>query len=95
MPHEILFQPVDTLNTEEEPVQEVEDEWDELQQESITDRVALFLANLRSTSSQTFSNMNFVVKQTFSLIRDIVSRLQSKTRSLFSQFGLDQNPQVP
>lgn len=70
------------------------DEWDELAQEGITDRVALFLAYLRSRSSQTFSNINHVVQQTSSLIGDIVGRLKTKTMSLFSHFGHDQIPQV-
>ena len=68
--------PVKFLNAEEVPAQEAVDEWDELEQEGITNRVALFLANLRSKSSQTFSTINFVVQQTSSLISDIVGRLQ-------------------
>ena len=73
---------------------EQEGEWDELEQEGITDRVALFLAHLRSRSSQTFSNINHVVQKTSSLFGDIVGRLKTKTMSLFSHFGHDQSPQV-
>lgn len=82
---------------EMEPAQQneaVEENWDELEPEGITNRVALFLAHLRSKSSMTYSNLNFVVQHTSSLISDIVSRLQSKTMSLFRQFGLDQNQEV-
>lgn len=95
VPLEGLVWPVDSRNAGEKQDQEVEEEWDELQQESITDWVALFyIANLRSKSSQTFSSLNFVVQQTPSYIGDIVSRLQSRTMSLFKYFGLDQSPQV-
>lgn len=53
--------------------------------------VALFLAHLRFKYCMTHSNLNFVVQHTSSLISDIASRLQSKTMSLFHQFGLDQS----
>jgi len=56
--------------------------------------VALFLAHLRSKSSMTYSNLNFVVQHTSSLIGDIVYRLKSNTMSLFNQFGLNQRPEV-
>lgn len=88
---------VEMLNADMEPAQgdeEVEEDWDELQPECITNRVALFLAHLKSKSSMTYSNLNFVVQHTSSLINNIVSRLQSKTMSLFRQFGLDQSPEV-
>ncbi len=102
-PANILHQPANVFNVDEDDEQEQvegvqaeasDDDWDELEQEGITDRVALFLAHLRSRSSQTFSNINYVVKQTSSLIGDIVNRLKTKTMSLFSQLGHDQNPQV-
>lgn len=56
--------------------------------------VALFLAHLRFKYCMTHSNLNFVVQHTSSLISDIASRLQSKTMSLFHQFGLDQSQEV-
>lgn len=65
-----------------EPAQgdeEVEEDWDKLEPEGINNRVALFLAHLKSKSSTTYSNLNFVVQHTSSLISDIFSRLQSKT----------------
>ena len=73
---------VEMLSAEMEPAQgdeEVEEEWDELEPGGITNRVALFLAQLRSKSSMTYSNLNFVVQHTSSLISDIVSSQQSKT----------------
>ena len=48
------------VQVEGEQADELDDEWDELEQEGITDRVALFLAHLRSRSSQIFSNINHV-----------------------------------
>lgn len=99
-----MHQPANVFNVnnqddEQEQVEDVQaeqldDDWDELEQEAITDRVALFLAHLRSRSSQTFTNINYVVEHTSSLIGDIVNRLKTKTMSLFSQLGHDQNPQV-
>lgn len=58
---------VEMLNAEMEPEQgseEVGEDWDELEPESIINRVALFLAHLRSKSSMTLSNLNFVVQHT-------------------------------
>lgn len=57
-------------------------------------RVALFLAHLRSKSNLTYSNLNFMVKHTSSLIGDIVSNIESKTMSVFRSFGLNQSPAV-
>lgn len=65
----------------------VEEEWDDFDKEEITNSLALFLAKLRAQSSQTHSAVNFVVKQTASLITDIVGGLQEKTMSLFQRFG--------
>lgn len=87
-------QSFELLYSTEEPVQDVENEWDDLEQDSITKRVALFLANLRSKPSQTFSTINLVVRQTSSLISDIVGRLQSKTMSVFRTFGHEHTPEV-
>lgn len=50
-------QNVEMLNAEMEPAQgdeEVEEDWDELEPEGITNRVALFLAHLKSKSSMTY-----------------------------------------
>lgn len=93
----VYVQNIEMLNAEMEPAEgdeEVEKDWDELAPEGITNWVALFFAHLRSKSSMTYSNLNFVVQHTSSLIGDIVSRLQSKTMSLFRQFGLDQSPEA-
>lgn len=38
------------------------EEWDELEDDNIRDRVALFLARLKSKSSQTFSGIRDVVE---------------------------------
>lgn len=88
-------QPVDIPFAE--PVQrdeEVVDEWEELGQVDMTNRVALFLAHLRSKSTLTYSNLNFMVQHTTSLIGDIVSKLESSTMSVFRHFGLDQCQEV-
>ena len=61
--------------------------WDDLDEEGISGRVALFLANLRSRSNITFSLLNFVVGRTTDLIGDIVEHLQSKTMALLSTLG--------
>lgn len=73
----------------ETPTQENKDDdyWDELEPETITERIALFLATLKSKSAQTYSTVSFVVQQTSSLISDIVGSLQSKTLSLFEKLG--------
>lgn len=81
------------LNAEGQPAEKVE-EWDEIEPESITDRVATFLAHLKSVSSQTWSGIHFFVEQTSSLISDIVGRLQSRTMAVFSRLGHDQSPEV-
>ena len=70
------------------------EEWDEIEPQGITDRVALFLAHLRSVSSQTLSGIHLVVEQTSSLISDIVGRLQSRTMAVFSSLGHNQSPEV-
>lgn len=102
-PANVLHQLANDFNVDEDDnneqvegvqAEQLDDDWDELEQEGITDRVALFLAHLRSRSSQTFTNINYVVKHTSSLIGDIVNRLKTKTMSLFSQLGHDQSPQV-
>lgn len=81
------------LLAEDQPAVEVE-EWDEIGPEGITDRVALFLARLRSVPSQTLSGIHFVVDQTASLISDIVGRLQLRTMAVFRGLGHGQNPEV-
>lgn len=81
------------LNAEGQPAEEVE-EWDEIEPEGITDRVAHFLAHLRSVPSQTLSGIHFFVEQTSSLISDIVGRLQSRTLAVFSSLGHNEIPEV-
>ena len=76
------FLNVEGQPAEEQPAEEVE-EWDEIDSEGITDRVALFLAHLRSVPSQTLSGIHLVVEQTSSLIADLVGRLQSRTMAVF------------
>ena len=101
-PDDPLEGPAQPVHTQfSQPVQgdvevevEEEDEWEELGQVDMTNRVALFLAHLRSKSNLTFSNLNFMVQHTSSLIGDIVSKLESKTMSLFRHFGLDQSQEV-
>lgn len=67
------------------------EQWDELEDESITDRVALFLARLRSKSSQTFSGIKDVVENTSHLIKDIVGNLKRKTVSFLREIGQFEN----
>lgn len=78
------------------PTQDNEDNdyWDELEPETITERIALFLATLKSKSAQTYSTVSFVVQQTSSLISDIVGSLQRKTLSLFGKLGQKDDPRV-
>jgi hypothetical protein len=68
--------------------------WDDLDEEGISGRVALFLANLRSRSNITFSLLNFVVGRTTDLIGDIVEHLQSKTMALLITLGHAHSPEV-
>lgn len=56
--------------------------WDDLAEEDITYRGACFLAKLKAQSNQTYSAINYMVKQTSSLISDIVGILQTKTMAL-------------
>jgi len=64
---------------------------DNLEEEEMTDRVALFLAKLKSKSSQTFSAVNFTVEETSSLLSDIVSKLQDRTMSFLKALGQDKS----
>lgn len=59
------------------------DDWDDLGPEGVMNRDATFLACLRSRSSQTFSSVHYVVHETSSLIHDIVTDLQNKTKTIF------------
>ena len=87
------FLNVEGQPAEEQLAEEVE-EWDEIDSEGIIDRVAIFLAHLRSVPSQTLSGIHLVVEQTSSLIADIVGRLQSKTMAVFRSLGHNQSPEV-
>lgn len=69
------------------------EEWDELEEDNIKDRVALFLARLKSKSSQTFSGLRDVVEHTSSLIRDIVGSLKRKTVSFLREINHSETPQ--
>lgn len=68
-------------------------EWDELEQDAVTDRVALFLAKLRAKSSMTLSTVSFVVNETSSLVFDLVSDLQKKTMSFLQRIGQSETPE--
>lgn len=68
--------------------------WDDLEPETITERIALFLATFKAKSAQTYSTVRFVVQQTSSLVSDIVSSLQRKTMYLFEKFGHRDDPGV-
>ena len=68
------------------------EEWDELPDESIKDRVALFLARLKAKSSNTFSGIRDVVEHTSSLIRDIVDGLKRRTVSFLREIGHSETP---
>lgn len=68
--------------------------WEDLEPETITERIALFLATLKAKSAQTYSTVRFVVQQTSSLVSDIDSSLQRKTMYLFEKFGHRDDPGV-
>ncbi|XP_027141579.1 uncharacterized protein LOC109140341 [Larimichthys crocea] len=70
------------------------EEWDELPDESIKDRVALFLARLKAKSSHTFSGIRDVVEHTSSLIKDIVDGLKRRTVSLLRETGHSETPKA-
>lgn len=74
--------------------EEVGQDRDEVEPESIINQVALFLAHLRSKSSMKFSNLNFMFQHMSSLIGDLVNSLHLKTMSLVHRFGLDQSPSL-
>ena len=57
----------------------VEGYWDDLDEDGVSGRVALFLANLRSRSNLTYSTLNFIISRTTDLIVDIVERIKTKT----------------
>lgn len=63
------------------------------EEENIRDRVALFLAKLRSNSSQTLSAVNCVVEHTSSLVSDVVESLQRKTASFLREIGHIDSPE--
>lgn len=71
---------------EEVEVEEGED-WDGLDDEGITERVALFLAKLRSNSANTLTSVTHVMWHTSDLVSDIVGSLQTKTMAPFEKFG--------
>lgn len=75
---------LEAVEQSDEEHDEISDEQcDEFQEDNIRDRVALFLAKLRSNSSQTLSAVNCVVEHTSSLVSDVVGSLQRKTASFF------------
>ncbi len=84
-----------------EAVEQSDEDWDEIseeqcdefEEENMKDRVALFLAKLRSNSSQTLSGVNFVVEHTSSLVSDIVDSLQRKTVSFLRELGHIESPE--
>ncbi|KAI7811590.1 hypothetical protein IRJ41_002398 [Triplophysa rosa] len=57
-------------------------EWDELEQITITERVALYLSKLRAKSSMALSTVSFLVQQTSSL-----GALQRQTMSFLQRIG--------
>ncbi|XP_051947874.1 uncharacterized protein LOC127619140 [Xyrauchen texanus] len=86
----------EALDAQEHTCVEVSDisgvcDLDDLEEEDMTDRVALFLAKLKSKSSQTFTAVNFTVQETSSLLSDIVSKLQERTMSLLKDLGQDKS----
>lgn len=78
---------------EEVAVEERED-WGGLDDEGITERVALFLAKLRSNSANTLTSINHVMWHMSDLVSDTVGNLQTKTMALFDKFGHLQSPEV-
>lgn len=67
---------------------------DELDEQSLTDRVAIFLAKLKSVPTQTFTAINFVVQESSSLVSDIVGNLQRKTMLVLQRLGQNETPEV-
>ncbi|XP_073694457.1 uncharacterized protein [Garra rufa] len=68
--------------------------WDELEQKTLTDKVALFLSKLRAKSSMTLSTVNFVFQQTSSLVSDIVGALQRQTMTFLQATGQSEIPEA-
>lgn len=69
------------------------DDWDDLGPEGVMNRVATFLACLRSRLSQTFSSVNYVVQETSSFIHNIVTDLQNKMM-IFQRLGQEDFSEV-
>ncbi|XP_029942559.1 uncharacterized protein LOC115384425 [Salarias fasciatus] len=67
--------------------------WDDLEEDSIKDRVALFLARLKSKPSQTYSAIRDVVEHTSSLVKDVVDSLKRKTTSFLRDIGQPETPE--
>lgn len=82
----------DSDNIFEECDDIVDEECDGLEVENMKGRVALFLAKLRSNSSQTLSAVNYVVEHTSGLISDIVRSLQRQTVSFLKETGHVESP---
>ena len=82
--------PSDDDQTEVDP----SDVWDELDEQSFTERVAIFLAKLNSVPRQTFTAINFVVQEASSLVSGIVGNLQRKTMLVLQRLGQNEIPEV-
>lgn len=73
---------------------EQEDTWDALDEKGINERVALYLANLRSRPNLTYTTLKYVVSHTGELISDIVGHLQQKTMALLSALDIAHTPEA-
>ena len=93
IPHESTNQTCEFQQAEEGSAQE-DTFWDDLDEKGISERVALYLANLRSRSNLTFTSLKFVVNHTGELINDIVGHLQTKTMALLSALGQAHTPEA-
>ncbi|KAJ8043406.1 hypothetical protein HOLleu_10472 [Holothuria leucospilota] len=61
--------------------------WDDLTEEEVTKRIAVFISKMKATSSIVQSGINMVVEESSSIMSDIVEMLKSKT----TQFALQKN----
>lgn len=72
----------------------VNEYWDDLDNKGISERVGLYIANLRARANFTCTSMKFVVNQTGELISDIVGNLAEKTMTLINKLGGANSPEA-
>lgn len=82
--------PSNIINVESEPIEECE----ELEVDYMQERVALFIARLRSKSSRTVSGIIDSIEETSGLITDIVGDLKLKTEMFLRAKGHAGSPEA-